>query len=141
MSGFVSNSGTVAVLLPIVLGIAVSSNIKPIKLLLPLVIGATIGADITIIGSPGNLIAKNTIEEFSNGKMIADVVVNLTGNAHPLIIMASLWILTWALTQVMSNTAACTLLCPIGWTIAESLGTDPRAVVIAVFVASFYPFY
>lgn len=70
------------------------------------------------------------------GKMIADVVVNLTGNAHPLIIMASLWILTWALTQVMSNTAACTLLCPIGWTIAESLGADPRAVVIAVFVAS-----
>jgi len=69
MSGFVSNSGTVAVLLPIVLGIAVSSNIKPIKLLLPLVIGATIGADVTIIGSPGNLIAKNTIEEFSNGKM------------------------------------------------------------------------
>lgn len=267
MSGFVSNSGTVAVLLPIVLGIAVSSNIKPIKLLLPLVIGATIGADVTIIGSPGNLIAKNTIEEFSNGKMtvsffeyakigipmlivvaaflamfgpklindrdagdttedapdysnipkwygiltvavliltvagmvltdyldflppmhvtaccgaivivlcgvlsqkeafasfemltvfmlafmmplgtalndtgagkmIADVVVNLTGNAHPLIIMASLWILTWALTQVMSNTAACTLLCPIGWTIAESLGADPRAVVIAVFVAS-----
>lgn len=58
-----------AVLLPIVLGIAVSSNIKPIKLLLPLVIGATIGADVTIIGPPGNLIAKNTIEEFSNGKM------------------------------------------------------------------------
>lgn len=267
MSGFVSNSGTVAVLLPIVMGIAASSNIKPVKLLLPLVIGATIGADITIIGSPGNLIAKNTIEEFSNGqmsvsffeyakigipmlivvavflavfgpkliaereagdsaeetpdysaipkwhgtltiivliltvagmvltdyidalppmhitaccgavvlvlagvlsqkeafasfemltvfmlafmmplgsalndtgagKMIADAVVNLTGQAHPLIIMASLWILTWALTQVMSNTAACTLLCPIGWTIAQSLGADPRAVVIAVFVAS-----
>ena len=43
--------------------------IKPIKLLLPLVAGATIGADISIIGSPGNLIAKNTIEEFSNGTM------------------------------------------------------------------------
>lgn len=36
---------------------------------MPLVIGATIGADVTIIGSPGNLIAKNTIEEFSNGSM------------------------------------------------------------------------
>lgn len=69
MSGFVSNSGTVAVLLPIVMGIAASSNIRPIKLLMPLVIGATIGADVTIIGSPGNLIAKNTIEEFSNGSM------------------------------------------------------------------------
>ena len=57
MSGFVSNSGTVAVLLPIVMGIAASSNIKPIKLLMPLVMGATIGADISVIGSPGNLIA------------------------------------------------------------------------------------
>lgn len=69
MSGFVSNSGTVAILIPIVMGIAAGANIKPIKLLLPLVAGATIGADISIIGSPGNLIAKNTIEEFSNGTM------------------------------------------------------------------------
>jgi anion transporter len=69
MSGFVSNSGTVAVLLPIVMGIAASSKIHPIKLLMPLVFGATIGADISIIGSPGNLIAKNTIEEFSKGTM------------------------------------------------------------------------
>jgi len=69
MSGFVSNSGTVAVLLPIVMGIAVGSNIKPIKLLMPLVFGATVGADISIIGSPGNLVAKSTIEELSKGTM------------------------------------------------------------------------
>lgn len=67
MSGFVSNSGTVAILIPIVMGIAAGANIRPIKLLLPLVAGATIGADVSIIGSPGNLIAKNTIEEFSGG--------------------------------------------------------------------------
>lgn len=65
MSGFVSNSGTVAVLLPIVMGIARAADIKPIKLLLPLVMGATLGADFTVIGSPGNLIAKNTIETLS----------------------------------------------------------------------------
>ena len=69
MSGFVSNSGTVAVLLPIVMGIARAADIKPIKLLLPLVMGATLGADFTVIGSPGNLIAKNTIETYSNGTM------------------------------------------------------------------------
>ena len=69
MSAFVSNSGTVAVLIPIVLGIAGTSQIKPIKLLMPLVFGATIGADISIIGSPGNLIAKNTIETFSKGNL------------------------------------------------------------------------
>ena len=69
ISGFVSNSGTVAILIPIVLGIAKNGKISPIKLLLPLVFGATIGADISIIGSPGNLIAKNTIEELSKGTM------------------------------------------------------------------------
>lgn len=69
MSGFVSNSGTVAILLPIIMGMASGANIKPIKLLLPMAAGATIGADISIIGSPGNLIAKNTIEEFSNHTM------------------------------------------------------------------------
>lgn len=42
------------------------------------------------------------------GKMIADAVISVTGQSSPMIIMASLWILTWALTQVMSNTAACT---------------------------------
>ncbi|HCI5680501.1 TPA: SLC13/DASS family transporter [Klebsiella pneumoniae] len=267
MSAFVSNSGTVAVLIPIVLGIAGTSQIKPIKLLMPLVFGATFGADISIIGSPGNLIAKNTIETFSKGnlsvpffeyakigiplmiacalllfffgsrlipdrdgheqsdvqmdyshipewhklltlivfvlailgmvatdyvkflppihiiaccaaivlvltgvlnqketfnsfetltvfmlafmmplgaalnstgagEMIARAVISVTGNSGVIVIMASLWILTWALTQVMSNTAACTLLCPVGWTIAQSIGADPRAVVIAIFIAS-----
>ncbi|MGH5115414.1 SLC13 family permease [Klebsiella pneumoniae] len=267
MSAFVSNSGTVAVLIPIVLSIAGTSQIKPIKLLMPLVFGATIGADISIIGSPGNLIAKNTIETFSKGnlsvpffeyakigiplmiacalllfffgsrlipdrdgheqsdvqmdyshipewhklltlivfvlailgmvatdyvkflppihiiaccaaivlvltgvlnqketfnsfetltvfmlafmmplgaalnstgagEMIARAVISVTGNSGVIVIMASLWILTWALTQVMSNTAACTLLCPVGWTIAQSIGADPRAVVIAIFIAS-----
>ncbi len=69
MSGFVSNSGTVAVLLPIVMGIARAANMSPVKLLIPLVTGATLGADFTVIGSPGNLIAKNTIETYSNGTM------------------------------------------------------------------------
>lgn len=66
------------------------------------------------------------------GEMIANAVISVTGDSGVMIIMASLWILTWALTQVMSNTAACTLLCPVGWTIAQSIGADPRAVVIAV---------
>lgn len=44
--------------------------------------------------------------------------------------------LPMGLTQVMSNTATCALFCPIGWTIAKTLGADPRAVVIAILIAS-----
>ena len=50
--------------------------------------------------------------------------------------MALLWLTVWGLTQVMSNTATCALFCPIGWSIATALGADPRAVVIAVLIAS-----
>ena len=267
VSSFVSNTGTVAVLIPIVMGVAATHRVKPSRLLIPLTAGATVGGNISVIGSPGNLIAKETIERLSDGTMsvaffeyakigiplllvtavfyalvgpklipakesavsekyagsgtakttwqglftlatlfvtvavmiaadylkflppmhvsacvgavavvlsgvltqkeafaafdmqavfllsfmtplgtamvktgaaqqISDVVVSAAGGHGPLLLMAILWVTVWALTQVMSNTATCALFCPIGWTIAKTLGADPRAVVIAVLVAS-----
>ena len=268
VSAFVSNTGTVAILIPIVMGVAASHKVAPARLLIPLTAGATLGGNISVIGSPGNLIAKETIEKFSEGAMsvsffeyasigvpllllaavfyalvgskvvpakgvtdhldrpeidpdrrvgfgawfttvvliltvaamiaadyvkwlppmhitacvgamltvfskvltqkeafaafdmqavfllsfmtplggammktgaaqrIADAVVGVAGGAGPLLLMAVLWLTVWALTQVMSNTATCALFCPIGWTIAKSLEADPRAVVIAILIAS-----
>ena len=278
VSAFVSNTGTVAILIPIIMGAAASHRIRPSRLLIPLTAGATLGGNISVIGSPGNLIAKETIEKFSDGAMgirffeyagvgiplliaaavfyalvgpkllpakgaddcvpgrdgstsrpscgravgaslpmwkgwftvivllvtvgamigadyfkclppmhisacvgaiavvlfrvltqkeafaafdmqavfllsfmtplggammktgaaqqIADAVVNVGGGHGPLIMMAVLWLTVWGLTQVMSNTATCALFCPIGWTIAKTLGADPRAVVIAILIAS-----
>jgi len=267
VSAFVSNTGTVAILIPIVMGVAAAKKIAPSRLLIPLTAGATIGGNISVIGSPGNLIAKDTIEKFSDGIMsvsffeyakvgiplllaasvfyailgprlipaktsseavkyahrddvkpgwrgwftvvtlvltvgtmiaadhlkflppmhitacvgaiavvlfkvisqkdafaafdlqavfllsfmtplgsammktgaaqqILDVVVSVSGGHGPIVLMAILWLTVWSLTQVMSNTATCALFCPIGWSIAKTLGADPRAVVIAVLVAS-----
>ena len=267
VSSFVSNTGTVAVLIPIVMGVAAAHRIKPSRLLIPLTAGATIGGNISVIGSPGNLIAKETIEKFSEGAMsvtffeyakigiplllaaaafqallgpkllpahdsqevdkyaaagtaktdwrgwftLATLLVTVaamiaadyvkilppmhitacvgamavvllrvitqkeafaafdmqavfllsfmtplggammkTGAAEsishavifaadghgPILLMAVLWLTVWGLTQVMSNTATCALFCPIGWSIAKTLGADPRAVVIAVLIAS-----
>ena len=264
VSSFVSNTGTVAILIPIIMGAAASHRVKPSRLLIPLTAGATLGGNISVIGSPGNLIAKETIEKFSEGAMsvrffeyagvgiplllaaavfyalvgpkllpskggddvegacpnaprrmetaalpglkgwftvavllvtvgvmigadhfkclppmhitacvgaiavvlfgvltqkeafaafdmqavfllsfmtgaaqkIADTVVSVGGGQGPLVMMAVLWLTVWGLTQVMSNTATCALFCPIGWTIAKTLGADPRAVVIAILIAS-----
>ena len=269
MSAFVSNTGTVAILIPIVMGVAAAKKVAPSRLLIPLTAGATIGGNISVIGSPGNLIAKETIERFSEGAMtvtffeyakvgvplllvaalfyafvgpkiipakgdagmnsgaqdesvrsdggwkgwftvgvlvlaiaamiaadftkalppmhitacvgaiavvlfrvitqkeafaafdmqavfllsfmtplgtammktgaadrISQAVVSVAGGHGPLMIMAILWLTVWGLTQVMSNTATCALFCPIGWSIAKALGADPRAVVIAVLIAS-----
>ena len=267
VSAFVSNTGTVAILIPIIMGVAAAKRLKPSRLLIPLTAGATIGGNISVIGSPGNLIAKDTIEKFSEGAMsvtffeyakigipllllaavfyallgpklipakdspeaakyapktdlkvdgrawftlatlvltvgamiaadyvsflppmhitacvgaiavvlfrvitqkeafaafdlqavfllsfmtplgsamvktgaaqqIADAVISAAGGHGPLVLMAILWLTVWGLTQVMSNTATCAMFCPIGWTIAQTLGADPRAVVIAVLIAS-----
>jgi len=267
VSAFVSNTGTVAILIPIVMGVAAAKHVRPSRLLIPLTAGATIGGNISVIGSPGNLIAKETIEKFSEGAMsvtffeyarigiplllvaavfyalfgpkllpakespeaakytpkeelrtdargwltlgillltvgtmiaadhfrflppmhitacvgaiavvlfriisqkeafaafdlqavfllsfmtplgsammktgaaqqISDAVISVAGGHGPLVLMAILWLTVWGLTQVMSNTATCALFCPIGWSIAKTLGADPRAVVIAVLIAS-----
>ena len=69
VSSFVSNTGTVAILIPIVMGVAAAKRVKPSRLLIPLTAGATVGGNISVIGSPGNLIAKETIERFSEGAM------------------------------------------------------------------------
>ena len=267
VSAFVSNTGTVAILIPIVMGVAAARKVKPCRLLMPLTAGATLGGNISVIGSPGNLIAKETIEGLSDGAMsitffefakigipllaaaavfyallgprllpsrdsgetakyegradvrtgwrgwftlatlavsvgvmiaadhwkslppmhitacvaamavvlfgvitqkeafaafdmqavfllsfmtplgkamtktgaaqtIADAVVSVAGGHGPLLLMAILWLTVWGLTQIMSNTATCAMFCPIGWTIAKTLGADPRAVVIAILIAS-----
>ena len=69
LSGFVSNTGTVAVLMPIVMCAAAAKGLPASRLLIPLAYGATFGGNLSVIGSPGNLIAKDVIEKMSNGKM------------------------------------------------------------------------
>ena len=69
-------------------------------------------------------------------QQIADAVISAAGGHGPLVLMAILWLTVWGLTQVMSNTATCALFCPIAWSVAKALGADPRAVVIAVLIAS-----
>ena len=51
MSGFLSNTGTAAVLIPVVIGIAASSGFSRGKLLMPLVFAAALGGNLSIIGA------------------------------------------------------------------------------------------
>ncbi len=70
MSSFMSDTGTVAVLLPVVIILARNAQISPSKLLLPLAFGALFGGAMTLIGTPPNIIVsailqKNGYEAFS----------------------------------------------------------------------------
>ena len=63
LSSVLSNTGTTAVLLPVVIGIAARSGFHRSRLLFPLIYGATIGGCITLLGSAGNLTVSATLEE------------------------------------------------------------------------------
>ena len=63
MSGVLSNTGTAAVLIPVVIGIAAKSGYSRSKLLMPLVFAAAMGGNLSRIGAPGNLIAQSAMQE------------------------------------------------------------------------------
>ena len=266
MSGFLSKTGTAAVLIPVVCGIADESGYSRSRLLMPLVFAAALGGNLSIIGAPGNLMGVNALQElglptsffmyapvgipmlvvgilyfafigyrllpehtsgastadgnetnrsFDNipawkqyvslivlilvilamifedqigisievsacigaavvvltgvisekaalqsidlkvvllfggsltlasaldstgaGNLIADTIVGALGkNPNPIILLLVIFIVTCALTNFMSNTATTALMVPIAVSLANSLGADPRAIVIATVIA------
>ena len=62
MSGVLSNTGTAAILIPVVIGIAAKSGFRRSRLLMPLVFAAAMGGNLSLIGAPGNMIAQSTLE-------------------------------------------------------------------------------
>lgn len=63
LSGVMSDTGTVAVLLPAIVGLAATAKISPSKLLLPLAFGSLLGGAMTLIGTPPNIIVSDLLRE------------------------------------------------------------------------------
>ncbi len=61
LSGFMSSTGTVAVMLPVVVSLAWRARISPSKLLIPLTMASLLGGMMTLIGTPPNLVASNQL--------------------------------------------------------------------------------
>lgn len=263
MSGFLSNTGTAAVLIPVVCGIADESGYSRSRLLMPLVFAAALGGNISIIGAPGNLMGVNALQEMGietsffmyapvgipmllagiaffaligykllpdgtasgeaveaqkdyssvpqwkqivslvvlivvilamifedqigvkiqvtacvgavvlvllgvisekdalksidlkvvllfggslalakalettgAGSLLADVIVGALGsNPSPIILLIVVFVVGCALTNFMSNTATTALMVPIASSLAQSLGADPRSMIIATVIA------
>lgn len=266
LSGFLSNTGTAAVLIPVAIGIAQKSGINQSKFLIPLVLASAMGGNLSLIGAPGNMIAQaglekiglafgffdyaliggpillvgiiyflllgykllpdtpsravdstyDTVEDYSHvpkwkqwmatlvlvgtilamifesqigvklyvsawigalilvatnvvteteavksidmktiflfvgslsiatalvktgaGSVVANTIMGLLGsNPSPYIVMAVIFILSAVLTNFMSNTAATALLVPIGLQLAQSMGADPKAVLMATVIGA-----
>ena len=263
MSGFLSNTGTAAVLIPVVCGIADESGYSRSRLLMPLVFATALGGNLSIIGAPGNLMGVNALQEMGMetsffmyapvgvpmllagicyfafigyrllpdgttggeaveaqkdysgvpkwkqfvslavlvvvilamifekqvgvkiqvsacvgaiilvltgvisekealksidlkvvllfggslalakalettgaGSLIADVIVGALGTTpNPMVLLVVVFVVGCALTNFMSNTATTALMVPIATSLAESLGADPRSMIIATVIA------
>lgn len=63
LSGFVSNTGTVATLLPATISSAWSIGTLPSKILIPVAFGSNTGGLLTLTGTPPNIIVNNSLIE------------------------------------------------------------------------------
>ena len=229
MSGFLSNTGTAAVLIPVVIGIAAKSGYKRSRLLMPLVFAAAMGGNLSLIGGflfyatvgfkilpnhdtvdtensifdeskdfsqvlkwkkvlslvilivtmigmifeeelgiklcitgcvgavlllltgvisekdalksidlktiflfGGTLSLAKALETTGAGKLIADRVIGARGeNPSPVVFTFAVFILCCIMTNFMSNTATTAMMAPICVSIAQGMGADPRAVLMA----------
>ena len=69
IGAFVSNTGTVALMLPIVVSMAASANVSASRLLMPLAFASSMGGMLTLIGTPPNLVIDETLQEAGYGKL------------------------------------------------------------------------
>ncbi|MCL2650817.1 MAG: SLC13 family permease [Candidatus Azobacteroides sp.] len=61
IGAFVSNTGTVALMLPIVVSLAMNSNTHPGRFLMPLAFASSMGGMMTLIGTPPNLVINDAL--------------------------------------------------------------------------------
>ena len=92
---------------------------------------------VTIFLFAGMMPVATALDQSGAGKMIANAVISVMGSdPSPYFATAVLFALSCVMTQFMSNTASCALLAPIGISIAQGMGADPHAVLMAIGVAA-----
>lgn len=66
MSGFISSTGVVALMLPAIMSLARTTKIPPSRLLIPLAFGSLLGGATTLIGTPPNIIINDVLMADAN---------------------------------------------------------------------------
>lgn len=85
----------------------------------------------------GILVVIRIVSNSGLGDAFGDIVTNLIGDSKNLYVITSiLFIASAIVTQFMNNMAAAGALSPIGISIANSMGADPRAIVLAIAIGA-----
>ncbi len=64
LSGFISNTGTIAIFIPMVVSLCRKMQIHPGRLLMPLAFTSSMGGTLTLIGTAPNLLASQTLVDY-----------------------------------------------------------------------------
>ena len=92
---------------------------------------------VTIFLFAGMMPIATALDKSGAGALIAHSVVGMLGdNPNPLVIAAVMYLLSNVMTQFMNNTATAALLCPLGISMAQAIGADPKAVLMCIAIAA-----
>lgn len=91
----------------------------------------------TIFLVAGMLALAAALEKTGVAMEIANGALQLIGHsANPYLLVSVFFLLTWTLTQFMANTASCALLIPVGLRVAQSLGVNPKSILMTIVIAA-----
>lgn len=65
LSAFMNNIGATAVLMPVVISLARETRVSATKLLIPLAFASSMGGNLTLIGTPPNILASSALREYT----------------------------------------------------------------------------
>src|SRR5690606_35534613 len=84
----------------------------------------------------GSLALGTALEKTGAAKLVSELILVIAGSGGPFIVLSLIYLISLALTEVMSNTATAALITPIAIVTAHSLGVDPRPFIVAVMFAA-----
>jgi di/tricarboxylate transporter len=90
----------------------------------------------TVFLVAGIIPLSTAIQRSGAGERIADALIGAVGEAGPLALLVSLFLLTALFGQLISNTATALIVIPIAVSAAAQLDVSPKPVLLCVLVAS-----
>lgn len=82
------------------------------------------------------LVVGDALDRSGAAQMIVDAISPWLAHMSPLGVLFVLYFMTQILTEILSNNAVAVIVTPLAITLAQSLGLDPRPLVIAVMFAA-----